>query len=113
MLPRMTAMDLNEQQDARRSPRSVVYGDVEVNGGSPYRGGKLHDMSVGGAAIIYPEGSEPQDGPVQVDDEILLVIRGSAHVPGRVARVFDGGFAVQFDWSLDIARDRFPNSRGS
>tara|TARA_R110002072_G_scaffold33933_4_gene102221 strand:- start:1352 stop:1687 length:336 start_codon:yes stop_codon:yes gene_type:complete len=105
----MTAMDLNEQQqqDARRNPRSTVHGNVEVNGGGPYRGGKLHDMSVGGASIIYPEGSQPQDDPVQVDDEILLVIRGRAHVPGRVARVFDGGFAVEFDWSLDVDRDRF------
>ncbi|MEQ9557418.1 MAG: PilZ domain-containing protein [Rhodospirillales bacterium] len=103
----------SEQKDSRRSPRSVVHGNVEVNGGGPYRGGRLHDMSVGGASIIYPQGSQPQDDPVQVDDEILLVIRGRAHVPGRVARVFDGGFAVEFDWSLDVERDRFLKYQGS
>tara|TARA_R110000772_G_scaffold264038_1_gene384277 strand:+ start:68871 stop:69188 length:318 start_codon:yes stop_codon:yes gene_type:complete len=104
---------LNEQKDSRKNPRSMVHGNVEVNGGGPYRGGKLHDMSVGGASIVYPQGSEPQDAPVRVDDEILLVIRGRAHVPGRVARVFDGGFAVEFDWSLDVERDRFLKDRDS
>ncbi|HBC08600.1 MAG TPA: hypothetical protein DC046_13630 [Rhodospirillaceae bacterium] len=102
---------LNEQEDARRNPRSTVYGNVEVNGGGPYRGGKLHDMSVSGASIIYPQGSEPLDDPVQINDEILLVIRGRAHVPGRVARVFDGGFAVEFDWSLEIGNDRLERPR--
>ncbi|MCF3631104.1 PilZ domain-containing protein [Thalassospiraceae bacterium LMO-SO8] len=104
-------MMLNEQKDSRRNPRSVVHGNVEVNGGGPYRGGKLHDMSVGGASVLYPEGSQAQDNPVQVDDEILLVIRGRAKVPGRVARVFDGGFAVAFDWSLNIEHDRFLKDR--
>lgn len=100
-------MMLNRQKDCRRNPRSVVHGNVEVNGGGPYRGGKLHDMSVSGASIEYPQGSLPQDDPIQINDEIILVIRGRAHVPGRVVRVFGGGFAVEFDWSLDIDRDRF------
>jgi len=104
-------MMLNEEKDSRKNPRSVVHGNVDVNGGDPYRGGKLHDMSVGGASIVYPEGSQPQDDPVRVNDEILLVIRGRAHVPGRVARVFDGGFAVEFDWSLDVERARLPKDR--
>jgi len=104
-------MMLNEEKDSRKNPRSVVHGNVDVNGGGPYRGGKLHDMSVGGASIVYPEGSQPQDDPVRVNDEILLVIRGRAHVPGRVARVFDGGFAVEFDWSLDVERARLPKDR--
>lgn len=104
-------MMLNKQEDARRSPRSTVQGDVEVNGGGPYRGGKLYDMSVNGASILYPQGSRPLDDPIQIDDEIVLVIRGRAHVPGRVARVFDGGFAVDFDWSLGVERDRLDKFR--
>lgn len=106
-------MMLNEQKDSRRNPRSVVHGNVKVNGGGPYRGGKLHDMSVGGASVLYPQGGEPQDDPVRINDEILLVIRGRAKVPGRVARVFDGGFAVEFDWSLDVERGCFLKDRDS
>lgn len=100
-------MMLNNQKESRKNPRSPVHGHVKVNGGGPYRGGELYDMSVGGASIVYPAGSKPQDDPVQVDDEILLVIRGRAHMPGWVVRVFDGGFAVEFDWSIEIERDRF------
>ena len=106
-------MMLQTEQEARKNPRSVVQGvvevnGVEVNGGAPCQGGKLLDMSVGGAAIVYPEGVAQDDEAVSIDDEILLIIRGRAHMPGRVVRLFDGGFAVEFDWSINVDRDRFP-----
>ena len=104
-------MILNDTHESRRNPRSIVHGHVEVNGGNPFRGGTLHDMSVGGASVTYPDGQEPNDDPVKVGDEILLVIRGRAHMPGRVVRLFEGGFAVEFDWSLEIDRDRFMGYR--
>jgi len=100
-------MILKEQKESRRNPRSTVHGKVEVGLGEPDQAGYLRDMSVGGASIVYPQGVEPKDDPVKVDDEILLVVRGRARMPGRVVRVFDGGFAVEFDWSLEVDRDRF------
>ena len=107
-------MMLQTEQEARKTPRSVVQGVVEVNGvdvngGVPCQGGNLRDMSVGGAAIVYPDGIEPENEPVAIDDEIVLIIRGRAHLPGRVVRLFDGGFAVEFDWSINVDRDQFPD----
>ena len=107
-------MMLQTEQEARKTPRSVVQGVVEVNGvdvngGVPCQGGNLRDMSVGGAAIVYPDGIEPENEPVAIDDEIVLIIRGRAHMPGRVVRLFDGGFAVEFDWSINVDRDQFPD----
>lgn len=100
-------MILEKTKDQRIHPRSVVDGHIEVNGGVPYQGGVLRDMSVGGAAIVYPQNLDPKGEPIRIDDEVLLIVRGRAHMPGRVARTFDGGFAVRFDWSIDIERDRF------
>jgi hypothetical protein len=103
----MSAMMANERKDSRKTPRSLVQGHVEVDLADSRSGGRLHDMSVGGASILFGDGVNPAESPVEVDDEILLVIRGRAHMPGRVVRVFNDGFAVEFDWSLDIGRDRF------
>ena len=91
-----------EPQDARRHTRTLVAGDVDVNGGLPPRGGRLYDMSIGGAAIVYPEDRTATGGDVSIDDEIVLVIKGRALIPGRVVRLFDGGFAVEFDWSITV-----------
>ncbi len=102
-------MILNEHTEFRKNPRSAVHGavEVEVSCAGLQRGGQLRDMSVCGASVIYPEGMVPEDDPIQISEEILLVIRGRAYVPGRVVRVFDNGFAVEFDWSIDVDRDRF------
>ena len=56
---------------------------------------------------MYPEAHETQGDPVEIDDEILLIVRGRAHMPGRVVRTFDNGFAVRFDWSIEVEHDRF------
>ena len=104
-------MILNEHKDFRKRARSAVHGEVEVEVSCAglHRGAQLRDMSVGGASVVYPDGVVSAEDPIQLDEEILLVIRGRAHVPGRVVRVFDNGFAVEFDWSIDVERDRFNN----
>lgn len=92
----------SQGSDVRRHTRTVINGDVEVNGGVPPRGGKLYDMSIGGAAIVYPQEHPSTSARVGIDDEIILVIKGRAQIPGRVVRTFDGGFAVEFDWSIGV-----------
>ena len=90
-----------DRRETRKHTRTLIHGDVDVNGGQPLRGGRLYDMSIGGAAIVYPSEMAAGGEPLAVNDEIILVIKGRAHIPGRVARLFDGGFAVQFDWTID------------
>jgi len=90
-----------DRHDTRRHTRTLIQGVVDVNGGQPFRGGRLYDMSIGGAAIVYPSDLTSGENPLALNDEIVLVIKGRAHIPGRVVRLFDGGFAVQFDWTIN------------
>ena len=103
-------MTNSDSQEARKHTRTLINGEVDVNGGIPPRGGRLYDMSIGGAAIVYPEAHSVNGQRVDVDDELVLVIKGRAQIPGRVVRLFDGGFAVEFDWSInvDVVEEELP-----
>jgi len=94
---------LNDDQDEkRRRGRQVVGTDVSVNGGVPFRGGQLHDISSSGAAVSYPTDSQPLDKPLQAGDELDLLVNGVTKLPAHVARTFDGGYAVEFNWGVDL-----------
>lgn len=86
--------------DLREHPRGLVKTEVDVNDGRPYQGGKLHDVSVGGAAVVYPYGSAPTSERICVGQDLTLIYLDNIVMPGKVARLFDGGFAVQFNFSL-------------
>jgi len=87
-------------KDVRRHQRDLVETAMTVNDGRPYGGGILHDMSVGGAAVMYPEDAVPTSKPVVAGQVLFLNLPGLAKMPARVARVFDGGFAAKFDFSI-------------
>jgi hypothetical protein len=49
---------------------------------------KLHDISVGGAAIVSPV-------PVDLGERIIAYFDHIGGIEGEVARLFDGGFAIK------------------
>lgn len=93
------------EKDVRKNPRTPVSAQCDVDGETLLRGALLRDMSVAGAAVTFPEDKAPAVGAVRISDEVVLIVKGRAHIPGRVVRLFDGGFAVQFDWSIDVDRN--------
>jgi hypothetical protein len=86
-------------KEKRQHQRNLVTTEVAVNDGTPYRGGVLFDMSVGGAAITYPSINSPSSEPITVGQFMVLTLNDRAKMPGRVARVFENGFAAEFDFS--------------
>ena len=86
----------------RKFARNELKRDVIVNEGVPYLGGKLLDMSVGGAAVVYPEIPKTTSGTLQVGQPLVLNIEGIGLMPGRVVRTFDKGFATVFDFSVPV-----------
>ena len=92
--------------EKRRRERTPVKQAVEINGGVPYRGGKLLDISSSGAAVVYNDDTDPADRPLKMGDERDLIVAGVTTLPTHVARTFDGGYAVEFNWGVDL-RDAF------
>lgn len=88
----------------RKHHRNKVKSDVTVNQGIPYSGGKLHDMSVGGAAVIYPDKTYSHSTPLTVGQVLVLNFEGAGEMPARVIRTFDGGFAAKFDFSVSLRK---------
>lgn len=88
--------------EKRRRQRQAVSAMVQINGGMPFRGGKLRDISSSGAAVSYPADAHPTDKPLKTGDELDLLVNGVTKLPAHVARTFDGGFAVQFNWGIDL-----------
>ena len=93
------------KKDVRKNPRTQVSAQCDVTGERPFRGGHLRDMSVAGAAVTYPFGEVPASGAVDIGEEVILIVKGRAHIPGRVVRLLEDGFAVQFDWTIDVDRN--------
>jgi len=87
-------------KEVRKHQRDLVETEMTVNGGHPYGGGTLHDMSVGGAAVMYSEDAAPTSEPVVPGQVLFLNLPGLANMPARVARIFDGGYAAKFDFSI-------------
>ncbi len=90
------------KKETREHPRNLVVAEVTVNDGCPFQGGRLHDMSTGGAAILYPDEVDPTSEPIAVGEVVILTLEGRAKMPARVARTFEGGFATKFDFSISI-----------
>jgi len=92
----------NPLQDpsGRRAARALVEVTVAVNGGKPWRGGLLHDISTTGASVQYPVNETPVGEQLQLGQEIVLEKSPQTKLPGRIVRTFAGGFAIEFDFSL-------------
>ncbi|MBT3559324.1 MAG: PilZ domain-containing protein [Rhodospirillales bacterium] len=92
-----------KNKNMRLYQRSVVRTDVEVNNGNAYLGGKLLNFSYGGAAITYPDKNDLKGNSLEVGQEMLLDLDGKVKFPARIVRIFDGGFAAKFDFSIELA----------
>jgi hypothetical protein len=95
-------VEILNTSEARFFERRRLSKIVAVNQGVPNRGGVLMDLSLGGAAIVYPEDLEADDQPLKVGEVLAVDLGGSTPIPSRLVRVFDGGFAIKFDFSLDV-----------
>jgi len=87
--------------DSRKFKRRRLTKYVAANQGVPNRGGILLDLSPGGAAIIYPEDLQADGRPLKLGEVLAVNLGGSTTMPSRVVRVFDGGFAIEFEYRLD------------
>ncbi len=93
------ATEIDEKRSRFRQP---VKTEVEVNGGLPFRGGLLHDISSSGAAVMYRSDAAANEDPIKAGDELDLLVGGITKLPAHVARTFDGGYAVHFNWGVDL-----------
>lgn len=89
--------------DKRMHQRDTLDIDIEVNDGKPYRGGRLFDLSAGGAAITYIDEVKATSKRLKVGQLILLIFGNNTKFPAKVVRIFEGGYATKFDFSLDCA----------
>lgn len=85
-------------KDMREYKRNVVAGNVTVNDGYPYHGGTLVDLSFSGAAVMYSPEAAPTSEPIIIGQTVILKFHGRKQMPGRVTRIFNDGFAVNFDF---------------
>jgi len=90
------------ETNKRLHQRNLVKKVVDVNNGQPYQGGVLRDLSVGGAAIVYPTGEKHRGAPLEVGQKLIMRFKGGNGMPSEVVRVFDDGFATKFDFTLSV-----------
>ncbi len=103
-------MGMNSQSQSDAQP------DMDMDGtGRPLcEGIMLCDQDTRGVAMTYPFASDPlsdtcgdaMGDPLQVGQTVNLKIGTGASVPARIVRVFNGGFATQFEFSLIGASGR-------
>ncbi len=89
-------------EDMREHPRTLPKNDVTINDGTPYQGGKLQDMSCGGALVSYPLEVTPTSEPIEVGQVLDLRLHGLVKTHATVTRTFEGGFATKFDSSIPV-----------
>ena len=87
----------------RAYQRSLVRTDVDVKIGKTCLDGKLLNFSYGGAAIKYQDKNDRKGNSLKVGQEMMLNLDGRVKFPARIVRIFDGGFATEFDFSLELA----------
>ena len=95
-------MSSSDGRELRDRPRHTVTDVIDVNGGTPNRGGVLKDISSSGAAIAYPAEHKAVDAPIELNERVRLNIRGRDNLQGNVVRIYDGGFAVRFNWAHNM-----------
>ncbi len=89
-------------RESRNFERRRLSKIITVNQGVPNRGGILMDLSLGGAAIKYPDNVEVEDMPLKIGQVLPVDLGGASPIPSRLVRLFNGGFAIKFDFSLDV-----------
>ena len=89
-------MLIQDKKDQRKHVRFCPVTEFRINDGRPFKGGILHDVSAGGAAISYPERARATTPPIQVGQELSLVVADCIVHRSRVVRIDKKGFACKF-----------------
>ncbi|MBT4890235.1 MAG: PilZ domain-containing protein [Rhodospirillales bacterium] len=92
----------NKRQFRRDQPTVKI----EVNDGTPCQGGVLVDISAGGAAVEYPHDVGVTDNSLEVGQPLILNMSNQSKFPAKVVRVYEKGFATEFDFSMGRTRIR-------
>ena len=79
----------NGEAEARLLQRFKVDSECKIKTDSGAFSGKLADLSPIGARVLT-------DASVEIDDTVTLAVPSVGSVKGRVARVEDGAFALEF-----------------
>ena len=87
-------MDRDIGRDRRRHQRLSISKPVRARWGAQEHDGATRDISASGAALQL-EAQFEDEGLVELD------IKDMSHLSGHVARLFDDGFAVEFDIDPD------------
>ena len=82
--------DEREQSEKRRHRRVAVSKSVQAKTESRQYDGSVRDISAGGAALNV-------EAEVEHESEVELDIEDLGPLLGTVARLYDDGFAVEFD----------------
>jgi len=64
-------------------------------------GGVLFDLSSSGAAVKYMPGMKAKGNELHVDERVELRLDHRVSLPASVVRIFEGGYAVRFDWGRE------------
>ncbi|MAN80740.1 MAG: hypothetical protein CMM77_09500 [Rhodospirillaceae bacterium] len=86
-------MHVAAYQQVDRSTRHPYHRPAQGRFGNRAFTGAVENVSDTGAAITLGEAGITVDNGTFVD----MHVEGLGHLSGRVARTYDGGFAVQFD----------------
>ena len=97
-------MPLKPCEEKRARIRTLVSQVIDVSSGNPNRSGILYDISSSGAAINYHSGTCSNEPSPRIGEKLEITVGGVTVLPARVARTFEGGYAVRFDWTMDIYR---------
>lgn len=93
-------MDVSSSRPVARAPRHAYHRPAQGRMGSKPFLGEVDNISETGAAVMLG------DGGIVVDNGMFVAmhVEGLGHLQGKVARRYDGGFAMQFDEpSRDLA----------
>ena len=99
--PARRVVDMEDDEkgnDKRRHPRIAVSKSVRATKDVKEYEGEIKDISASGAALVV-------DAELDDEDLVALDIENMSQLSGRVARLFDDGFAVEFDMD-DEEEDR-------
>jgi len=89
-------MFVQDHKDQRKHARIRPAAGFKINDGRPYNGGTLFNVSAGGVAVSYPNGTKPTSTRLKVGQKLSLIVADCVMHRSRVVRVSQNGFACKF-----------------
>ena len=53
--------------------------------------------------MVYPDGVDANGVPLEIGDVLPMKLGAHTSLPAQVVRIFEGGFAIKFDFSVNLA----------